>query len=120
MVPHLSPLELAALRWRSFDACAAARRMYLSHLAEGLQLNDCGAASRFTDKVKAVAHGLYKQRDSSSSTRPATKRPRPRQLTRSFSFQDAPTLLAAISRIFFLRVSSEGIPIRKARLTLGM
>ena len=94
--------------------------MYSAHPVEGRQLNDCDAASRFTDKVEAVAHGLYKPGDGSLSARPATKRQQPCQPARSFSFHDGLTLLAAVSWIFFPRVSSEGIPTRKARLTLAI
>ena len=70
--------------------------MCLPHGVKGCQLNDCGATSQETDRVKAAARGLSKSKDCCFIARPAGSKYQLRQFVRTLPLRDEFALLAVL------------------------
>ena len=100
-------MELLSSPGRTFS-------MYLAHLVKGCQLNDCDATSQLNTRVRGVARGLTRSKDTSRTKRPALSKARARELVSRFSRNDGIAPLAVLSWILLLRVKSEGFLTRRS------
>ena len=87
--------------------------MYLAHLVKGCGLNDCDAASWYTDRVEAAAKGLSKAKDCSSAARPAIYKDQLCQFVDTFPFRDEFALPPGLGWISLPPVKSEVVPMRR-------
>ena len=87
--------------------------MFLAHLAKFRQLNDRDGASRFNEKVMAVAKVLCRFWDSSFVTHPAVTKYQLFQLASFFPLRYKFTPPAVISWISLPHVNSEVIPTKR-------